>query len=110
MFEPIQVITTTATEDDARTIARALIDARLAACVQVEGPIESLYRWEGQIETSHEWRCTAKTARSCFRRLEEVIGKIHTYQLPEIVAIPLVTASDAYLDWLRGQIDLDPRR
>lgn len=105
MFEPIEVITTTATAADARAIARALVDARLAACVQVEGPLESTYRWEGRTESSQEWRCVAKTARRCYRRVEEVIRKIHPYELPQIVAIPIITGSQSYLDWLRSELD-----
>jgi periplasmic divalent cation tolerance protein len=98
--EFIQVITTTAAQEDARRIADALVEQRLAGCVQIVGPIESLYRWEGKIESATEWQCWIKTRRSHYEAVEQAIHKLHPYQVPEILALPLIAGSEKYLKWL----------
>jgi periplasmic divalent cation tolerance protein len=105
MSEFCQIATTIGTRHEAERIATELVDRRLAACVQVSGPIQSTYRWQGQIENSEEWVCTAKTSRDKFTAVAEVIGKLHPYEVPEIVATPILEASAAYLDWMRTQLD-----
>jgi periplasmic divalent cation tolerance protein len=104
-FEAIQVQTTVAEQADAERIAAALVAKRLAACVQVSGPIESTYRWKGQIETSQEWICTIKTTRKAFRAVEQAIRKLHSYERPEIIALPLCGGSDAYLQWVADSVE-----
>jgi periplasmic divalent cation tolerance protein len=104
MSDYIQVITTTATHDEAEIIARALVEERLAACTQIIGPITSIYRWEGQIETSQEYQCWAKSRRSLYERLEAAIRRLHPYQVPEILAVPIVAGSETYLKWLDGEV------
>ena len=98
--EFIQVVTSIATQVDARRIANALVEQRLAGCVQIVGPIESLYRWEGKIETANEWQCWIKTRRSNYEAVEQVIHKLHPYQVPEILALPVINGSEKYLKWL----------
>lgn len=100
MTDFIVVATTTETQEQAQQIARVLIESRLAACVQISGPITSCYRWEGAITTSQEWSCTAKTQRALFAQVEATIRREHPYELPEIVALPIVAGSVPYLDWL----------
>ena len=104
MTDYIQVVTTTGSQEDAERIARALVEERLAACVQVLGPITSTYRWAGKIETSREWQCVAKTRRDLFGRLDEMVRQLHTYEVPEILAVPVVAGSDPYLAWLDGEV------
>jgi len=104
MTEYIQVVTTTASKEDAERIARALVDQRLAACVQVAGPMTSVYRWQGAVETSQEWHCTAKSRRDLYAEIEKAIRRMHPYQEPEIVAVPLVAGSASYLAWLDAQV------
>ena len=96
----IQVITTTVSADDARRIAGALVERRLAACVQIVGPIESIYRWEGKIESAAEFQCWIKTREELYARVEQAIRELHTYDVPEILAVPVMQGSAAYLDWL----------
>lgn len=103
MIEAIQVITTTGSHQDAERIATELIDARLAACVQVLGPITSTYRWEGAIETSQEWLCLIKSRKELYADLEQAIRRVHPYQLPEILALPVVAGNPAYLGWLDSE-------
>jgi periplasmic divalent cation tolerance protein len=100
MTNAIQVITTTDSREDAQQIATALVERRLAACVQVIGPINSTYRWEGQIETGEEWLCLIKTQQGRYAELEAAIKALHSYDVPEILAMPVVAGNAGYLDWL----------
>ena len=102
--EWLQVATTTAQKQDAERIASALVDQRLAACVQIVGPITSTYRWQGSVETSQEWLCLIKTSRDRYAAVEAAIAKLHPYDVPEIVATPIVAGSRSYLDWLRDEL------
>jgi periplasmic divalent cation tolerance protein len=74
--------------------------------VQISGPITSCYRWQGALETSEEWLCTIKTAACLFRRVERAIRELHGYDEPEIIATPIVAASQSYLAWLMEQVDI----
>ena len=105
MTDYIQVVTTTETEADARAIAAALVERRLAACVQIHGPIISTYRWKGEVTTAVEWQCVAKTQAALYDRVEEAIKGLHPYELPEILAVPMVAASQDYCRWIDGQVD-----
>ena len=101
--EHIQVVTTAASADEARRIATALVEERLAACVQIVGPIESIYRWQGKVETAAEWQCWIKTRRERYDALEATIRRLHSYEVPEILAVPIVAGSEAYLKWLTDE-------
>jgi periplasmic divalent cation tolerance protein len=108
MLDAILITTTTADRADAERIAASLVAKHLAACVQVSGPIESTYRWKGQIEVTQEWLCTIKTIRNLFPEVEDVIRDLHSYEQPEIVAIPIVAGSEAYLQWIVDSVELPP--
>jgi periplasmic divalent cation tolerance protein len=108
MSEHIEVVTTTATQDNARRIARELVERRLAACVQVCGPIESTYRWKAQVETAQEWQCVAKTRRDLYALVEGAIRELHPYEVPEILAVAILEANPAYTHWLDDQVS-DPQ-
>jgi periplasmic divalent cation tolerance protein len=107
MSHAIQVVTATATQQDAQKIATALVTQRLAACAQVLGPIRSTYRWKGQIESADEWLCLAKTLHTHYEAVQSAIRDLHSYEVPEIVATPLVAASEAYLAWIRAEVAAD---
>jgi len=104
MKEPIQAITTTETKTDAQAIARAVVEKRLASCVQIVGPITSTYWWQGEIETAEEWLCVIKSRRELYERLEEAIREVHPYEVPEILAVPVIAGSNDYLRWLNGEL------
>lgn len=104
MTDAIQVITTLGSKDSARSLARALVEARVAGCVQVAGPISSIYHWEGKIEEAEEWMCVIKTRRELFYDLEAAIRAAHPYQVPEIMAVPVVAGGHDYLSWLAGEL------
>jgi periplasmic divalent cation tolerance protein len=107
MAEPIHVTTTTADRADAERIAAALVAKKLAACVQVSGPIESTYRWKGQIESSEEWVCTIKTTQEAYPQVEQAIRAIHSYEEPEILAVPIASGSPGYLKWIQESVEID---
>jgi periplasmic divalent cation tolerance protein len=106
MTDAIQVFTTTDTRELAEIIARRLVERRLAACAQIGSRIESVYRWQGKIETSEEWLCTIKTHLAIFEKVEAAIRQLHTYDEPEIIALPIVAGSESYLDWITESVDL----
>jgi periplasmic divalent cation tolerance protein len=104
MIDFIQVVTTTEHREDAEQIARLLVERRLAACAQVTGPITSIYRWHGQIETAGEWQCWAKSRRDLYDQIEQAIRQIHPYEVPEILAVPILTGNADYLAWLENEV------
>ena len=110
--EFLTVLTTTDKKADADRIARTLVERKLAACVQVLGPIQSTYRWKGQIESAEEWLCLIKTKGSRYQAVEEAIRELHPYEVPEIVALPIVHGSKSYLSWLdesvQGRLQEEP--
>ena len=100
----IQVMTTVDDAEGAQRIADALVGARLAACVQVLGPIASTYRWQGEINNAQEWLCLAKTRADLYPQVEAAIRAAHSYDVPEILALPVVAGSDAYLGWVDAEV------
>ncbi|MCT8001790.1 divalent-cation tolerance protein CutA [Sphingomonas sanguinis] len=101
--EAIVVMCAAASRDEAVAIAKALVERRLAACVQTM-PIESWYRWNGAVQHDPEVMLHIKTMRTCFPALCEAIAALHSYDVPEIVAVPIVEASPPYLEWLREAV------
>lgn len=93
------VLVTTASETEAENLAIALLNDRLAACVSIY-PMRSIYRWQGQIEKESEWQLAIKTDLKQFEQLSAKIQELHTYAVPEIIALPIVAGSQTYLDWL----------
>ncbi|MDP6439304.1 MAG: divalent-cation tolerance protein CutA [Candidatus Brocadiia bacterium] len=102
--EHVQVLTTTEAREEAESIARALTEQRLAACVQIVGPVTSTYRWKGKVETAEEWLCIIKSRKALYERIEQAIKAIHSYETPEIIALPIVAGSAAYLNWLDEEL------
>ena len=101
--EPIVVLMTAANAEEAERIASMLVDARLAACVQILPPIKSVYRWKGEIARENEVLLSAKTTREKFAELDRSVRAIHSYETPEIVALPIIAASEPYLKWLLSE-------
>jgi len=103
MTDALIVVTTTPSRDLAERIAYLLVERRQAACVQITGPAESTYRWLDAMEIAREeWICTAKTVVARYEALEQSIREAHTYENPEIIALPIYCGSAKYLDWLRA--------
>lgn len=89
--------------DEARRIADSLLDARLAGCVQVVGPVESRYWWQGVQESATEWLCLAKTRAGLLDAIVAAVRAVHSYDTPEVVAVPILGGDPAYLAWLAAE-------
>jgi periplasmic divalent cation tolerance protein len=103
MNDFVQVVTTTERQEDARQIADLLVEKRLAACVQIVGPLTSVYRWQGKVESAQEWQCQIKTRQALLDDVSDAIREVHPYEVPEIIAVPIVAGSREYLIWLEEQ-------
>lgn len=104
MTDALVVITTTETQADAERLAQALVERELAACVQVLPQITSVYRWQGKIEQASEVLLLIKTTRAAYSELETAIRQNHSYQTPEILALPVEAGSTEYLGWLTASV------
>jgi periplasmic divalent cation tolerance protein len=100
----IQVVTTTENREDAQRIARTLVEQRLAACVQILGPITSTYWWKEAVEIAEEWLCLIKSREDRYRELEQTIRDLHPYEVPEILAMPVLAGNPSYLQWLTNEL------
>ena len=98
--EAIVVFITAANGEEATRLADMLVGAHLAACVQILPEMESVYRWQGKIERQSEILLLAKTTRSKFADLEREVRALHSYDTPEIIAVPVTIGSTPYLEWL----------
>ena len=103
MQEFIVVYVTAGSPAEGDRIARALVDERLAACVNRIVPVQSIYRWQGKLEQSEEQLLIIKTQRRLFAALEKRVRELHSYSVPEIVALPIIDGSQDYLQWLGDQ-------
>lgn len=103
--EAIVVLLTAANGEEAVRLADMLIGAHLAACVQILPEMESVYRWQGTIERQPEILLLAKTTLSKFDDLEREVRALHSYDTPEIIALPVVAGSAPYLAWLRASLE-----
>jgi periplasmic divalent cation tolerance protein len=104
MTDKIVVINTCGSAEEAETLARTLIDQRLAACVTVISPAKSFFRWNGAVRNSVEWLLLIKTSRPLFAQLQTILQASHTYEVPEIIALPIVEGSSNYLVWLDSEL------
>jgi periplasmic divalent cation tolerance protein len=101
---PVLATTTTAKAEDAGKIATQLVEKKLAACVQIVEPVVSVYRWKDKIESEREILLLIKTTRDLISRIAELLDEIHPYEVPELVATPIVEGSTAYLSWLEDSV------
>jgi periplasmic divalent cation tolerance protein len=104
MSEFLSVATSFGNREGAVDLARLLVEEKLAACVQVAGPVKSTYSWKGEVLDTVEWLCTIKTKASLYSEVESAIVEHHHYDVPEIIATPIVAGSTTYLDWLTQQL------
>jgi len=99
----IAVVTTVASKKEARTLARALVEAKLAACAQISS-IKSVYPWKGAIEEGKEYRILFKTLDEHYPAMERALRELHSYELPAIHAFPMMHISDAYAAWIEENV------
>ena len=99
----ILVMTHVPDRASADALAKMLIGRRLAACVNIGAPVESMYHWRGQIETGTEIPLVIKTRSALYSDLESAIRSVHPYELPEVIAVPIVDGDPGYLDWIAAE-------
>jgi periplasmic divalent cation tolerance protein len=100
------VLTTTGSEEEARKIARHLVDHRLAACVNIVPQVISIYRWKDKVEEAGEWLLIIKTVEAAYGRVCEAIKQMHSYELPECLCLKIEDGSTDYLQWIGESISL----
>ncbi len=110
MTDKIVVLSTCGSADLADRIARALVEKKLAACVNVIPAIRSIYRWKDAVEVDSEVLLVIKSSRALFDRLRAEIEKLHSYEVPEVVALPIVEGSEAYMHWLDRELAEPPEQ
>jgi periplasmic divalent cation tolerance protein len=105
MTDKIVVLVTCGSKKEARKIAQALVQRRLAACVQEIGvPVRSMYRWKGRVESANEVLLLIKTSRKRFSAVSTLVKKLHSYEVPEIIALNIADGSREYLDWIKSNV------
>ena len=104
MTDKIVVLSTCESDEQARTIARHLVEKRLAACVNIVSGVHSIYRWKDAIEESAEFILVIKSRRDHFPQLRAELEKLHSYEVPEAIALQIVDGSEAYMAWLDREL------
>jgi periplasmic divalent cation tolerance protein len=104
MTDKIVVLSACDSEESAHALAKTLVEQRLAACVNILPGARSIYRWQGKMEEAAEWLLVIKSRRDLFPQLREAIAKAHSYEVPEVIALPVVDGSEAYLAWLDREL------
>jgi len=100
----VVVIMTAANREEAVKIVRSLLEERLIACANIVGPIFSIFWWEGKIEEASEFLVFMKSHENHFERLSERVKEIHSYEVPEIIALPIIKGLPSYLKWLSDSL------
>lgn len=104
MTDKIVVFCTVTDHAEAKRLAHAIVGERLAACVNILPKVESVYRWQGAVETATELLLVIKTSRSRFDELKQRLFQMHSYDVPEVIALPIVDGAESYLEWLGEQV------
>ena len=104
MADFIQITITVGTREEGQELVHSLVKNRLIACGQILGPIQSTYWWEGKIETAQEWMCLAKSKEEKFDEIVRQVRRMHSYEVPEIIAVPLIAVDENYAHWLEGEL------
>ncbi|MEJ2207867.1 MAG: divalent-cation tolerance protein CutA [Anaerolineae bacterium] len=99
-IEHLVVLVTAGSEEEALKIARGLVKSMLAACVNIVPGITSIYRWQDEVQEDHEWLLVVKTRWDVLDEVIQQVQALHSYDVPEVIALPLVGGSQDYLHWL----------
>ena len=110
MADQIVVLNTCASEEEAGRLSQMLVERRLAACVSVVPGVRSFYRWQGAVASAGEWLLVIKSSRRLFPALAAAIQQAHSYEVPEILALPVLEGSPNYLEWLSSSLLPEERR
>jgi periplasmic divalent cation tolerance protein len=98
------MLTTTASSEEANAIAAELVTRRLAACVNIVGPISSIYQWQGEVERSDEFLLLIKSTEAQTLPIQAAIRELHSYQIPELISLPIEAGLDSYLNWIATSV------
>ncbi len=98
------MLTTVSSREEANTLASELVSRRLAACVNILGPISSVYRWQGEVENSEEFLLLIKSTEAQLRPIQDALGELHSYQLPELISFVVESGAQSYLDWIAASV------
>ncbi|MBD1904471.1 divalent-cation tolerance protein CutA [Funiculus sociatus GB2-A5] len=98
------VLVTASSQEEAEKIAQNLVQSRLAACVSLM-PVHSIYTWQGKVNSEQEWHLVIKTDLAHFSTLEAKIRELHSYEVPEIIALPILAGSQPYLQWISDNVN-----
>jgi periplasmic divalent cation tolerance protein len=110
LTDKLVVLVTCSSPAEARCIARAVVEARLAACVNIlPGAVQSIYRWKGKVESARERLLLIKTSRPRLAKLRKTVEQLHSYDVPEFIALPIAAGSPAYLAWMDDCLRLPSR-
>ena len=104
MTDKIVVFSTCGSKEEAERLARRLLEEHVAGCVNVISPVHSFYWWKGAIEDANEWLLVIKTSRELFDRVRATLESAHSYELPEVLALPVVAGAPNYLAWMDGEL------
>lgn len=104
MARHLVVFITTGSSEEAQKIAHALVEERLVACVNIVAPIQSVYRWQEKIQVDQETLLIVKTTAKAMEKLAKRVKQLHSYELPEIIAVPILAGARDYLHWMDEQI------
>lgn len=98
------ILTTAGSQEEARKIARSLVERQIAACVNIVPQVESIYRWQGNVESANEWLLVIKTLEASFSRVCDAIQELHSYDLPECIKLEISGGAEKYLDWITASV------
>jgi periplasmic divalent cation tolerance protein len=105
MTDKIIVFSNCASAEEAELIARGLVEARAAACVNIVPGVRSIYRWKGAIEDTSEWLLLIKTTRDSLELVKKELRRLHSYEVPELAAVPIIDGLEAYLNWIGESVE-----
>jgi len=108
MTDKIVVLSTCASEQEAEKLARSLVEQHLAACVNVVAGVRSYYRWQGAIEAAGECLLLIKSSRERLEGLRTALEREHSYEVPEVIVLPVVDGAANYLNWLQASLENNP--
>jgi periplasmic divalent cation tolerance protein len=107
--ECVVVLVTVGSHEEGERIATTVVTEQLAACVNIVGPISSIYRWDHQVQRDEEWLLVMKSRAALFDDLAARVKALHSYQTPEVIAVPIASGSQTYLEWLLGATRTPPQ-
>lgn len=98
------ILITCASKKEARVLIKTLLSQRLIACGNILSDLESIFWWKGEVQKAREYLALLKTTNSKFKKIEQIVKQVHSYEVPEIIAVPVMGGSKEYLDWIGSEV------